>query len=1023
MSPFEKLQTKLKELFQLDQAADLDFGIYRIMNARREEITRFLAHDLLPQVREAFSQYQSSDKAEIQRELDQVIEGVRAGGMDPEASPRVQELRARLRDEAVDIAALENDVYSRLFDFFSRYYDEGDFISLRRYKDGVYAIPYEGEEVKLYWANHDQYYVKTAEHFRDYAFRTADDHRVHFKIVDADTEKDNIQASNGNERRFVLHGDDPVVEESGELIVRFEYCPDSQKRKQDAINAETATQVVEAVTEGGLSAWRDRLSAAGPTEKNPKRTVLEKHLYEYTRRNTFDYFIHKDLGTFLRHELSFYIKNEVMHLDDVENESAPRVEQYLSKIKVIRGIAHKIIAFLAQIEDFQKKLWLKKKFVVETNYCMTLDRVPEKFYAEIAANEAQREQWVRLFAIDQIKETTTGPAYSDPLTVEFLKAHPALVLDTAFFASDFKDRLLAAFDRLDEQIDGLLIHGENFQALSLLLAKYRKCVKCIHIDPPYNTETSGFLYKNDYRHSSWLAMMWDRLETSALMLMPEGCLVSHVDENEYERLKLVMDAIGIPDAGTIVWDKRNPMTAGRGVATQHEYIAWRSATEKPIYQPNSNVAWMLSTAEAIIARYGGVTEGARREYAAAVRDNPALSGGEKAYHSLDDDGRVYQSVSLRAPEPRTDPKFFEPLIHPLTGKPCAVPPNGFSRTPETLGAMLEAGEIIFGPDEKTQPRQKVLLTADTQMQVRSVIQNAKTGKQDLDELGLAFPYCHPVSLYEEIVGAGASGEADLVVDFFAGSGTTGHAVLNLNGRDGGRRGYILVEMADYFDTVLKPRIERVMFSREWKDGKPTSNGHSHAFKYLRLESYEDTLANIRLQRRETQQALLDESDAFRESYLLGYMLDAEAKGSASLLDLDRFEDPFKYELLIGTGSAGETEPVKVDLVETFNWLLGLRVRHMDHIRGFRVVEGTNPRGEKVLVIWRNLRQTSNEDLDEFFRSQQYNTLDMELALVYVNGDNNLMNLPMVPEGGEPPYKVRLVEEEFQRLMFDVKDVG
>ena len=102
----------------------------------------------------------------------------------------------------------------------------------------------------------------------------------------------------------------------------------------------------------------------------------------------------------MRRELDLYIKNEVMHLDDIEHESAPRVEQYLSKIKVIRKIAHKIIQFLAQIEDFQKKLWLKKKFVVETNYCVTLDRIPEELYPKIAANDSQRGQWVRLFARD-----------------------------------------------------------------------------------------------------------------------------------------------------------------------------------------------------------------------------------------------------------------------------------------------------------------------------------------------------------------------------------------------------------------------------------------------------------------------------------------------------------------------------------------------------------------------------------------------------------------------------------------------
>src|SRR5690606_15767478 len=116
---------------------------------------------------------------------------------------------------------------------------------------------------------------------------------------------------------------------------------------------------------------------------------LAAHLNRYTARNTFDYFIHKDLGGFLVRELDFYIKNEVMHLDDIESETAPRVEQYLSKIKVIRQIASKIIDFLAQLENFQKKLWLKKKFVTEAFWCIRIGCIPEGFYPEIAANEVQ----------------------------------------------------------------------------------------------------------------------------------------------------------------------------------------------------------------------------------------------------------------------------------------------------------------------------------------------------------------------------------------------------------------------------------------------------------------------------------------------------------------------------------------------------------------------------------------------------------------------------------------------------------
>jgi len=289
------------------------------------------------------------------------------------------------------------------------------------------------------------------------------------------------------------------------------------------------------------------------------------------------------------------------------------------------------------------------------------------------------------------------------------------------------------------------------------------------------------------------------------------------------------------------------------------------------------------------------------------------------------------------------------------------------------------------------------------------------------------PFAYPKSIFtvEDAIFSYNADENFVCLDYFAGSGTTGHAVINLNREDGGTRKYVQVEMGEHLATALIPRTKKAIYSQDWKDGKPVSrDGISHMFKYILLESYEDALVNIRLQRTEAQQSLLDGSDSFRESYMLGYMLDNEAIGSTSLLDIDAFEDPFNYKLLVGTGSVGETKPVNVDLVETFNWLLGLRVRHMIQVRGYRVVEGVNPKDEKVLIIWRNLKETSNEDLEEFFRKQQYNTLDMEFDLVYVNGDNNLMNIPVVPEeeGAEPTYKVRLIEEEFKRLMFDVKDV-
>ncbi len=306
-----------------------------------------------------------------------------------------------------------------------------------------------------------------------------------------------------------------------------------------------------------------------------------------------------------------------------------------------------------------------------------------------------------------------------------------------------------------------------------------------------------------------------------------------------------------------------------------------------------------------------------------------------------------------------------------------------------------------------------------------MIQDAGRGKSDVDKLGLEFPNCPPVSLYVELLGAAATRHESIVLDDFANSGTTGHALINLNREDGGRRKFILVEMGDYFDTVLVPRIKKVIYTPEWKEGKPKRmptaeeiERSPRIIKILRLESYEDTLNNIELKRTSQQQELLERHPEFREDYMLRYMLDVESRGSASLLNIDRFEDPFNYKLNIATGSAGETKPTVVDLVETFNYLIGLRVKTIDHIGGVRVVTGTNPQGERVLILWRKTKEMDNDALDAWFRKQGYNTKDQEYDVIYVNGDNNLENL----RRPDQTWKVRLTEEEFKRLMFDVQDV-
>ncbi|WP_083940641.1 DNA methyltransferase [Rudanella lutea] len=277
-----------------------------------------------------------------------------------------------------------------------------------------------------------------------------------------------------------------------------------------------------------------------------------------------------------------------------------------------------------------------------------------------------------------------------------------------------------------------------------------------------------------------------------------------------------------------------------------------------------------------------------------------------------------------------------------------------------------------------------------------------------DKQAFSFPKSvHAVSDSLKVSGVG---KESIILDYFAGSGTTGHAVINLNREDEGKRKYILVEMGEYFDTVTKPRIQKVIYSKDWRDGKPLGRqGISHCFKYLRLESYEDTLNNLSLARTAQQELALGGSAQFREGYLLRYMLDVESR--ASLFDVARFRNPFAC--YIDVTRQNERTPTRVDLVETFNYLIGLVVEGQ-YISGkhIRVVTGQTLKGEKTLIIWRNQDEVDNAALNEWLQKSGYNPRDREFDRIYVNGDNHLENLRRDDE----TWKVTLIEEEFSKRM-------
>ena len=1001
---YEAFRKKLQEIFMMDHA-ELDFGIYRIMNHKRNQINDFLDKQLLPQVEQTLKEYVKTDDS-LQQELTKAIEGCKNLGIDPDTNPKVQQLRQQIAQSSTGVDDLQNTVFSRLTQFFSRYYEGGDFVSQRRYKTGgnsAYAIPYNGEEVKLYWANYDQYYIKTSEYFKNYTFKLRDGRRICFVLVDASTEQNNNKNTNGMERRFdILRTEEgkPVVEELDgalgsaalpckELHISFTYELMPKATKQKELNK----KAFEALSAAVPAAWQELLMKEQVTDES---VLLEKHINAYTAKNSFDYFIHKDLGSFLSRELDFYIKNEVFVIADLD---AAKLQSQLAVVKAIEKVGQKIIDFLAQLENFQKRLWLKKKFVVQSDYCITLDRVPEKFYPEICANDEQRKEWVRLFAIDEIKGDglfTTG--YSEPLTVDFLKQNPFLVLDTKFFSLQFKHKLIAEIEDLDEQTNGLLINSENFQALNLLQNKYAKHVKCIYIDPPYNADSSEILYKNTFKHASWLSLMENRLSLANNTLVKDGVEIVAIDEVEQCKLSQLLIDLNPEKEVAPVAVVHNPTgQQGYNISFSSEYAIF----VYPSFQGKNTLGleeredpndWDTRTFRDNSGNSNLRTDAKNCFYPIYVKDKKIIGFGDVC---ADD----FHPVSRNMDE-SNDIIAIYPIDNNGVEKKWV-----FERgTVESILDELWVKDISSSEIDIMRTKKKFRFKScwfDKKYSANSYGSRLLTA--------MKIPFGYPKSIYNVqdciIAGMGEQKEG-YILDFFAGSGTTAHAVININKTDNGVRKYLLAEMGNYFDVATRTRVEKAIYSEDWNDGKPTSrNGVSQCFKYIRLEQYEDTLNNLEV------------NDGFgkpdNESYVLRYMLDTETRDS--LINTKDFVRPFDYT--IKTTRDNELVDTPVDLVDTFNYLIGL---HVDSIHWHKddnicVVEGTTHiEKEHALVIWRNQDVIKNDDLNDFFRKQDYSTLDREFDVIYVNGDNTLPNL----KSDEEHWKVRLIEQELMKRMFE-----
>lgn len=429
-----------------------------------------------------------------------------------------------------------------------------------------------------------------------------------------------------------------------------------------------------------------------------------------------------------------------------------------------------------------------------------------------------------------------------------------------------------------DSAENLFIEGDNLEALKLLQKSYYGKIKMIYFDPPYNTD-GDFIYPDNYTesletyleytnqldshgrkystvteedgryHSRWLNMIYPRLYLARNLLTDDGVILIHIDEHESENLRLVMNEIfgEENDLGEIVWDKKNPKGDSTKIAIQHEKILAYTKNinmlkeVRELKRAKTNAEKMIAKAAQLFRKIGDVSvpndleevankyeikfdkralsraytlEDARREYREWLGKQD-VSGGEAAYKYIDDEGNVYRTVSMAWPNKKTAPdEYFEPLKHPDTGKPCPVPDRGWRNPPSTMADLMKAGRIIFGDDETKQPERKYLLKENMDENIPSVLPFGGSDDALLKKLGIPFDNPKPVAFAKSLISY-FLGDEGIVLDFFAGSGTVGHACFDLRA-SGKNVNFILVQLPEKLDPKKAEHKAGVQFCMKHK---------------------------------------------------------------------------------------------------------------------------------------------------------------------------------------------------------------
>ncbi|HMQ70345.1 MAG TPA: site-specific DNA-methyltransferase [Ignavibacteria bacterium] len=900
---------------------------------------------------------------------------------------------------------IKDKIYSHILGYFEMYYSNGDFGYNDRSRD-LYKVPYEadydGSDTMFHWKHKGSLYIKTGNSFNAIKFKLKHlDKEFELRLETNEDSKDEEVAQNNNKNTQLKHYKFNRIEEKDGVTRIVFNLSDASTTKADLFKSffkdvfkskenidkylfsednavfqdlENSYDKVENGKMKGINDLRIKRSTllkkvnknferghkisltdeGKPTEHFSDQTLetlynIDQKLNSFYIGNDSDYFIHENLQQFLTQEKDRYIKNYI--LSDLKTILDGKLDNTTIIIaKAFDMVTSRIIEFMSAIEEFQKKLFTMKKKVVESEYCLTIDNIDEKYYKEILENKAQLFEWKNLFSV-KVK------------TIAEMKAQPTLVLDTKFFrmkdgSNPFKDKILGEIENLDEKTNGLLINSENYQGLLFLEEKYRNQIKTISIDPPYNTGGDGFLYKDNFKHSSWVTMMQNRLSLSHDFLSDAGAIFIHINENELWRLANLMNELWEENnlIEEIIWRKKS----GGGqqddyIVKEHEYILFYAKDKSKFKIFN-------------------------KETKKATGKYPKNDGDDKGNYKIVKLAK-WGSAALR--EDRPTMYDYPELIDPDGNQTFPLSPDKrpgrwrFGHS--TVKKMIEEGKIHWEEtDEGWIPYEKEYEpSADEIKNIKErsifydIVENTAGSNELKDLFGLKDKFQNPkpsdLIFYPLLL---TTKDFDIVFDFFGGSATIVHSVIKLNNYDNGIRKFLCVEMGKYFDEVTKPRVQKVIFSSFWNMGKPnTDKGGNTNFilKYLLLEQYEDVLDAIKPFEEKTPKNLP-----------LKYLYKPELNKINSTLDLSK---PFSNKIRYG-------QPTKegfVDLVETYNYLQGYEIKSIKTYtikkKYYKVVETPD-----TIISWRDIELGEDDSKAIFEIAEKY----PEATQIEVNYDFNIL---------------------------------